>query len=162
MHLKIPIPSCSLNTKPCTGVSRGAVPDDYYTIPIGKARLVQEGEELSVITYGMGVHMGSPASQLGIDARILDLRSLVPLDYEAISETVQATGKVLVLHEDTLTGGIGAEISAWINEHLFEYLDAPVMRCASLNTLFRLRKSLEEQFLPTARLQTVMLELQEY
>ena len=82
----------------------GAVPDDYYTIPIGKARLVQEGEELSVITYGMGVHWATrAASQLGIDARILDLRSLVPLDYEAISETVQATGKVLVLHEDTLT-----------------------------------------------------------
>ena len=141
----------------------GAVPDDYYTIPIGKARLVQEGEELSVITYGMGVHWATrAASQLGIDARILDLRSLVPLDYEAISETVQATGKVLVLHEDTLTGGIGAEISAWINEHLFEYLDAPVMRCASLNTPVPFAKSLEEQFLPTARLQTVMLELQEY
>ncbi|HQU40822.1 MAG TPA: transketolase C-terminal domain-containing protein, partial [Chitinophagales bacterium] len=65
-------------------------------------------------------------------------------------------------HEDTLTGGIGAEISAWINEHLFEYLDAPVMRCASLNTPVPFAKSLEEQFLPTARLQTVMLELQEY
>ena len=93
----------------------GDVPDDYYTIPIGKAAKVQEGDELSIITYGMGVHWSVKASKdLDVDADIIDLRSLAPLDTDAIAESVKKTGKALVVHEDTLTGGIGAEISAWI------------------------------------------------
>lgn len=141
----------------------GPVPDDYFTIPIGKARTVQSGEELTIITYGMGVHWAAKAAdELGIDAEILDLRSLVPLDYEAISMAVRKTGKVLVLHEDTLTGGIGAEISAWINEHLFEHLDAPVMRCASLDTPIPFAIPLEQNFLASSRLAAVLEQLSSY
>lgn len=141
----------------------GPVPDDYFTIPIGKARTVQSGEELTIITYGMGVHWAvKAADELGIDAEILDLRSLVPLDYEAISMAVRKTGKVLVLHEDTLTGGIGAEISAWINEHLFEHLDAPVMRCASLDTPIPFAIPLEQNFLASSRLAAVLEQLSSY
>lgn len=139
------------------------VPDDDYTLPIGKAALAAEGEELSIITYGSGVHWAlKAAEELGIDADVLDLRTLLPLDYDAITETVKKTGKVLVLHEDTLTGGIGAEISAWISEHLFEYLDAPVKRCAGLDTPVPFASSLEQQFLPTARLKETLEELMGY
>ena len=136
------------------------IPDDYYTVPIGKANLVREGSELSVITYGMGVHWAIKAiEKLNLSADILDLRSLIPLDYDAIAETVKKTGKVLVLHEDTLTGGIGAEISAWINEHLFENLDAPVMRCASLDTPVPFSLELEENFLAGKRIEESLKKL---
>jgi 2-oxoisovalerate dehydrogenase E1 component len=141
----------------------GPVPDDYYTIPIGQARTAQSGEELTIITYGMGVHWAMKAAQdMEVDAEILDLRSLIPLDYEAISTAVRKTGKVLVLHEDTLTGGIGAEISAWINEHLFEHLDAPVMRCASLDTPIPFAIPLEQNFLASSRLAAVIQQLAAY
>jgi 2-oxoisovalerate dehydrogenase E1 component len=112
------------------------VPDEYYQVPIGKAALVSEGEAACIITYGMGVHwaLQYQAAHSEASISILDLRTLAPLDYEAIEKVVKVTGKVMVLHEDNLTGGIGGEISAWIAEHCFEYLDAPVMRCASLDT----------------------------
>lgn len=129
------------------------VPSAYYTIPIGKARTVQSGEELSIITYGMGVHWALEACEkLQIDADIIDLRSLQPLDYEAIEASVMKTNKVLVLHEDTLTGGIGGELSAYIAEHLFEYLDAPLARVASLDTPVPFAGALEKHFLPQERL----------
>ena len=112
------------------------VPDEYYQIPIGKAALLSTGEEACIITYGMGVLWAKKFQEENLNhaISILDLRTLAPLDYEAIEKVVIATGKALILHEDNLTGGIGGEISAWIAEHCFEYLDAPVMRCASMDT----------------------------
>src|SRR5215471_11043443 len=114
----------------------GPVPEEYYAIEIGKARHVQLGDDISIITYGAGVHWAEEyaAEHLDISFDILDLRTLLPLDYDAIAQAVKRTGRVLLLHEDTLTGGIGGEIAAWIAEHCFSWLDAPVMRCASLDT----------------------------
>ena len=128
--------------------------DDYYTIEIGKARRVREGEQFSIITYGLGVHWAIEYlnTHLKLSADLIDLRSLLPWDQEAVKATVKKTGRVLILHEDTLTGGIGGEISAWIAEHCFEYLDAPVIRCASLDTAIPMNKALEDNFLAKARL----------
>lgn len=139
----------------------GEVPDEYYQIPIGKANFIKKGAEASIITYGMGVVWANQyqRSNPKIDLTILDLRSLTPLDYEAIQEAVALTGKVLILHEDNLTGGIGAEISAWISEHCFEKLDAPVMRCASLDTPIPFNLELEKQYLANSRLHESMERL---
>lgn len=135
----------------------------YFTEEIGKARLVESGSELSIITYGFGVHWAVEACQeLNIDADILDLRSLVPLDYEAIEETVSKTGKVLILHEDCLFGGIAGEISAYISEHMFALLDAPVIRVGSLDTAVPFSKNLEELFLPQKRLRNKLETLRNY
>ena len=132
----------------------GEVPDDYYEIEIGKARHVREGDEVSIITYGSGVHWADDyaAEHPEISIDILDLRTLAPLDYFAIREAVQRTGRVLLLHEDTLIGGIGGEIAAWIGEHCVDLLDAPVMRCASLDTPVPFNAELEQNFLAKARL----------
>ncbi len=139
------------------------IPDDYYTIEIGKAKTVREGTQVSIITYGMGVHWAKKiVEEEGIDAEIIDLRTLLPLDFDAISETVRKTGRVIVLHEDTLFGGIGGEISAYISEHLFEYLDAPVMRCASLDTPVPFASVLEQKFLPVERFKEKLQELLQY
>ena len=101
----------------------GDVPTEYYTTEIGKANLISEGNDLSIITYGMGVHWATAScEELGIEADIVDLRTLLPLDYETIKKSVEKTNKVLILHEDTLLGGIGGELSAYISEHLFEHL----------------------------------------
>lgn len=142
----------------------GPVPAEYYEIEIGKARLVQEGEQLSIITYGAGVHWSTDyaAQHPDLSLNILDLRTLLPLDYEAIREAVAKTGKVLLLHEDTLTGGIGAEIAAWISEHCFEWLDAPVMRCASLDTAVPFNIELEKNFLAKSRLDEYVQKLIRY
>ncbi|MFM7022638.1 MAG: thiamine pyrophosphate-dependent enzyme [Flavobacteriales bacterium] len=139
------------------------VPEGYYTTPIGKAALVKGGGKVSVITYGMGVHWALKAiEKTGISADVLDLRTLLPLDTEAIFTSAKKTGKVLVLHEDTLLGGIGAEISAMITENCFEYLDAPVMRVASLDTPVPFNAELEKQFLGESRLLEKMKELVGY
>ena len=139
------------------------IPDEYYTVKIGKAALVKEGEQLSIITYGMGVHWAVKAvEELGISADILDLRTLLPWDQEAVKATLKKTGKVIFLHEDTLTGGIGAEICAWISEHCFTLLDAPVMREGSLDTPVPFAPSLEKQFLPVDRFKKKLKELAEY
>lgn len=139
------------------------IPDDYYTIEIGKAALAAEGTDISIITYGMGVHWAKAAiEKMNISADVLDLRSLQPIDYEAIAQTVKKTGKVLLLHEDTLFGGIGGELSAHISEHLFEHLDAPVVRVASLDTPVPFAVSLEKTFLATARLEERLQFLIEY
>jgi len=142
----------------------GFVPDDYYTIPIGKARQVQEGEDFSIITYGAGVHwaMEYAAQHPEYSIDILDLRSLLPIDYEAVAASVGRTGKVLLLHEDTLIGGIGGELAAWIAEHCFESLDAPVMRCASLDTPYPFAKALENNFLAKGRLGDTVATLMAY
>lgn len=139
----------------------GLVPDGYYTTEIGKAALVQPGEDISIITWGSGVHwaLDYAGQHPGLSIGILDLRTLLPLDYPAIQEIVAATGKVLILHEDTLTGGFGAEISAWIAEHCFSLLDAPVMRCASLDTPVPFADSLEKNFLAKARLDKYIRQL---
>jgi len=130
----------------------GMVPEGFYTTEIGKARQVREGSDVSIITYGLGVRWAQQlADEMNISADILDLRSLVPVDYEAVEKTVKKTNRVLILHEDTLFGGIGGEISAWISEHLFEYLDAPVMRAASLDTPVPFAIPLEQNFFPVER-----------
>ncbi|MEO8404075.1 MAG: transketolase C-terminal domain-containing protein, partial [Chitinophagaceae bacterium] len=142
----------------------GPVPEGYYEIEIGKARHVREGEEVSIITYGAGVHWAEDfaAENPGISVDILDLRTLLPLDYIAIRNAVQRTGRVLVLHEDTLTGGIGGEIAAWIGENCFGMLDAPVMRCASLDTPIPFSVILENNFLARSRLAESVHKLMNY
>lgn len=142
----------------------GPVPADYYEIEIGKARHVREGDELSIITYGSGVHWAEDyaAEHPEISIDILDLRTLLPLDYMAIRAAVNRTGRVLLLHEDSLTGGIGGEIAAWIAENCFDLLDAPVMRCGSLDTPIPFNIELEHNFLAKSRLHSVVGKLISY
>ncbi len=132
----------------------GQVPDEYYEIEIGKARHVQAGDDISVITYGAGVHWALEYAEKNqhVSLDILDLRTLLPLDFEAIRKAVGRTGKVLILHEDNLTGGIGGEIAAWVAEHCFDKLDAPVKRCASMDTPIPFNIELEKNFMAYSRL----------
>lgn len=139
------------------------IPEDYYNIEIGKAKVVNEGNDILIITYGLGVHWAEEIIQKEkISATIIDLRTLLPFDKETISNYVKKIGKVLILHEDTLTGGIGAEISAFISENFFEYLDAPIYRVGSLDTPIPFAKQLEENFLPKIRFQKKLKQLIEY
>ncbi|HEY1024995.1 MAG TPA: dehydrogenase E1 component subunit alpha/beta [Sphingobacteriaceae bacterium] len=140
------------------------VHDEHYLTEIGKARLIKEGEQISIITYGLGVHWALEylSQHPEISADLLDLRSLQPWDIQAVEATVRKTGKALILHEDTLTSGFGAEISAHIAEHCFQYLDAPVMRCASLDTAIPMNKALEDNFLAKARLGELVEKLASY
>lgn len=137
--------------------------DDYYTTEIGKANLVKIGSKASIITYGMGVHWAKEiAEKHNLDVDILDLRTLLPLDYDAIYETARKTGRVIILHEDCLTGGIGGELSALIAENCFESLDAPVMREGSLDTPVPFDGDLEINFMPKQRFETKLLSLINY
>lgn len=141
----------------------GEVPEDYYIIEIGKSNLVKEGDDISIITYGMGVHWAIEiVGELNISVDILDLRSLMPWDKEAVKRTVKKTGKVIILHEDCLTGGIGGEISAWISENCFEYLDSPIIRSASLDTPVPFSANLEKNFLPKERFKEQLKKLIQY
>jgi len=128
------------------------LPAGDYTVPIGKAKVFREGRDLSIITYGAMVWTALEAaeklSQEGVAAEIIDLRTLLPLDEETILESVKKTSKALVLHEDTLTGGIGGEIAARIMEKAFEWLDAPVVRVAAPDTPIPYSPPLEDAFLP--------------
>jgi 2-oxoisovalerate dehydrogenase E1 component beta subunit len=130
------------------------VPDDDYIVPLGKAALKREGRDLSIVTFGAMVHTALDAATKlaadGVEAEVLDLRSLAPLDREAILETVAKTNRVLLLHEATLTGGIGGELAAIIGEEAFEYLDAPIMRVASADAPVPYSPPLEAAFLPNA------------
>ncbi len=130
------------------------VPEGYYTVPIGPARQVQEGSDISVITYGMGVHwaLEIQAQMPDVSLDIVDLRTLLPWDKEAVRASVARTNRVIVIHEDCLSGGIGAEVAAWISEECFQLLDAPVMRAGSLDTPVPFSQALEENFLPRRRL----------
>ena len=130
------------------------VPDGYYTLPFGKAHRLRAGNDFSIITYGLGVHWALQYldAHPELSADLIDLRTLLPLDTETIFESVCKTGKALVLHEDCMTGGFGGEISARITENCFESLDAPVLRCASLDTPVPFNAKLEENFLASARL----------
>lgn len=142
----------------------GHVPEGWYTQPIGEASLVREGTGLSIVTYGMGVHWALEAldAMPHLSADVVDLRTLLPWDKERVLESARKTGKVLLLHEDTLTGGIGGEISATIMEECFRDLDAPVMRLASIDTAIPFSKALEDQFLPKQRLKAKLEELAAY
>jgi 2-oxoisovalerate dehydrogenase E1 component len=142
----------------------GPLPQNYFTLEIGKAKVVRAGTDISVITYGAGVHWATAMADQNPDIsfHILDLRTLLPLDYDAIREAVSKTGRVVILHEDTLTGGIGGEIGAWIGEHCFEMLDAPVFRCASLDTAVPFNIELEKNFLANSRLQEAVSKTMAY
>lgn len=140
------------------------VPDEYYEIEIGKARVVRQGEDISVITYGSGVHwiLDHAQHHPEVSFDILDLRTLLPFDTEAIRASVARTGKVLILHEDTLTGGIGGEIAAWIAEHCFTLLDAPIVRCASLDTPVPFNIDLEKNFMAYTKLDEAVNKLMSF
>jgi 2-oxoisovalerate dehydrogenase E1 component beta subunit len=130
------------------------VPEDDYTIPIGVADLKREGKDISVITYGMMVHVALEAAdklaQEGISLEVLDLRSIVPMDKDAIKRSVEKTSKAIMLYEDTKTGGVGAEIAAMLAEELFDFLDGPIVRVAAADTPIPFAATLEEEFVPDA------------
>ncbi|MFI5253476.1 MAG: alpha-ketoacid dehydrogenase subunit beta [Bacteroidota bacterium] len=134
---------------------KAEIPDDDFLVPIGKADIKRTGIDLSVITYGTGVHWALEAAEVlskeGVQVEILDLRTLQPLDTDAMLTTVKKTGKVLILHEDNLTGGIGGEIAAIIADRAFSYLDAPVKRMGACDTPVPFAPPLEEYFLPNAQ-----------
>jgi len=133
---------------------RGEVPEEDYIVPLGKADIKRQGRDVSVITYGVGVHLALEASERlaseGIDVEILDLRTILPLDTDAIKASVVRTSKVLILHEDNKTGGIGAEVAALIADECFEELDGPIMRLAAADTHIPYAPALEEAILPNA------------
>lgn len=140
------------------------IPDDYYTLPFGKARMVKEGNQLSIVTYGLGVHWAIEYldKHPEISADLIDLRTLLPLDTETIYASVRKTGKVIILHEDCITGGIGGEISSLIMENCFEHLDAPVLRCGSLDTPVPFNANLEKNFLANNRFGQMIDKLKSY
>jgi 2-oxoisovalerate dehydrogenase E1 component len=140
------------------------VPESYYTLPFGKASLLKTGDSITVVTYGAGVHWALEALDANpeISADLIDLRTLQPLDIEAIYQSVEKTGKCMIVQEDSLFGGIASDIAALVMEHCFEFLDAPVRRVGSLETPIPFAKQLEEQYLPKARIQEVLKELLAY
>ncbi|MEX2115280.1 MAG: dehydrogenase E1 component subunit alpha/beta [Bacteroidota bacterium] len=142
----------------------GPVPDEYYTIPLGQASVVQEGADITLVTYGLGVHWALEVSrefkESGIE--IIDLRTLLPWDRETVFASVRKTNRCLVLHEDTLVGGFGGEIGSSIQEECFRFLDAPVMRLGSLETPVPFNTELEKQFLAKSRLNGKLTELLSY
>ena len=142
----------------------GEVPSDYYTLPFGQARRIRKGSAVTVVSYGAGVHWALETLEKHpeIDADLLDLRTLQPLDTAAIFASVQKTGRLIILQEDSLFGGIASDISALVTERCFEYLDAPIFRSASLETPVPFAKQLEENYLPKKRFETALLELVAY
>lgn len=141
----------------------GMVPDAYYTLPIGKARICKAGEEATIVTYGAPVHWAMELAQTeGYDLEIIDLRTLLPWDQETVFASVRKTGRVMVLHEDTLTGGIGAEIAAAIAEACFQHLDAPVVRAGALDTPVPFSVPLEQEFLGKERFKNKLKSLLGY
>jgi len=140
------------------------VPEGYYSLPFGKAAIVREGAALSIITYGMGVHWALKYAEdnPSVDIEIIDLRTLSPLDTQTIYESVKKTNKALILHEDNLTGGIGGELSSLIQENCFQYLDAPVKRCASLDSPVPFDADKEVQFMANSRLEAAVEQLLNY
>jgi 2-oxoisovalerate dehydrogenase E1 component beta subunit len=133
---------------------KGEVPDGDYTVPIGVADIKRNGDDLTIITYGMMLHLALEAAEIvaredGVETEVVDLRTVRPLDTEAILTSARKTGKVLILHEDNLTGGIGGEIAALIAEHAFEYLDGPIMRLAGPDVpAMPFAPTLEDAFMP--------------
>lgn len=140
------------------------VPEGYYNIPFGEANVLREGSEVSIVTYGMGVHWALDflKANSDIEADLIDLRTLVPLDMETVFNSVKKTGKVIILHEDCLFGGLGGEIAAQISEHCFEYLDGPVVRVGSMDTPVPFAVELENEFLPKQRFEEKLKTLLKY
>jgi len=140
------------------------VPKDYYTLPFGKASLIKEGTDVTIISFGAGVHwaLETLAKNPEIKADLLDLRTLQPMDWDAIYTSVKKTNKVIILQEDTLFGGVASDISAMIMENCFEHLDAPVRRVGSLESAIPFMKSLEDQYLPKVRFEKELKELLAY
>jgi len=144
------------------------LPEGDFTVPIGPAELRLEGRDLSLITYGGTMHQALDAARIvekedGLKVEVLDLRTLLPLDREAILATARKTGKVLIAHEDRLTGGIGGEVAAIIAEHAFDYLDGPIRRVAALDTHVAFSPPLEEYILPnTNKIVEAIRELAAY
>jgi 2-oxoisovalerate dehydrogenase E1 component len=140
------------------------VAEGYFALPFGKARVVTEGDKLTLVTYGLGVHWGlevlKEEKYAGVE--LIDLRTLAPLDYNTVMTSVKKTGRVVVLHEDSLTGGIGGELASRITEECFEYLDAPVTRCASLDTPIPFNAGLEINFMANNRLRTTLDKVLSY
>lgn len=141
--------------------AKGEVPDDDYVVPIGEAAIRREGRDISLISYGsmapVSLEAAGNLAKDGVEVEVIDLRSLLPFDKETILRSVKKTNKAMIVHEATLTGGIGAEISATITREAFEYLDAPVIRVASIDTPVPFSPPLEEYFMPNAQKVTVAL-----
>jgi 2-oxoisovalerate dehydrogenase E1 component len=142
----------------------GDVPKDYYTLPFGKANLLRKGASISIVTYGAGVHWASEVLEKhpNIEADLVDLRTLQPLDMDTVYTSVKKTGKLIILQEDTLFGGIASDISAMVMEECFRYLDAPIKRVGSLETPVPFAKELEENYLPKQRFESALLNLYAY
>lgn len=163
-----PDPVLFLEHKKCYRLIKGDVPAEDYRIPIGKADIKRAGRDLTVISYGLMLHYCLEAAEElaheGIDAEVLDLRTLRPLDGEAILASVRKTSKALIVHEDNLTGGLGGEIAALISQHAFEHLDGPVMRvCAPDVPAMPYSQPLEAAFMPSpAKIADAMRELAAY
>ena len=140
------------------------VPTDYYTLPLGKAALIKEGTEVTIISFGAAVHwaLDTLDKNSAISADVLDLRTLQPLDTEAIFKSVKKTGRAIIYQEDSMFGGVASDISAMIMEECFQYLDAPVKRVASLDSPIPFTKALEDQYLPKGRFEKELLALLEY
>jgi 2-oxoisovalerate dehydrogenase E1 component len=140
------------------------VPKDYYTIPLGKAALLKEGEDVTIIAFGASVHWALETLSLNpeISADLIDLRTLQPMDKDTVYKSVRKTNKVIIVQEDSMFGGIASDISAMIMEECFEYLDGPVKRVASLDTPIPFTKALEDQYLPRGRFETALKELMAY
>lgn len=147
---------------------KGEVPEGDVTVPIGKGEVKREGEDATVLTYGSTVHFSLEAAETvshedGRETKVVDLRTLLPLDRDLILESVRATGKVLIVHEDTLTGGVGGEVAALIAEHAFQYLDAPVKRLGALDAPVPFAPTLESAHLPdTGRIVQALRDLIRY
>jgi 2-oxoisovalerate dehydrogenase E1 component len=146
--------------------AKGPVPEGYYTVPIGEARLAREGRDATVVTYGAGVAWALDAAaelaREGREVEVLDLRSLLPWDVDAVVRSVAKTGRCLVLHEAPLTGGFGGEVAASVGREAFEWLDAPVARLGALDTPVPFARALEAQFSPKGRLLPALRELLAY
>jgi 2-oxoisovalerate dehydrogenase E1 component len=143
---------------------RQEVPTNYYTIPFGKAAFLQEGNEISIVTYGAAVHWAIEAllefPDLSVD--LIDLRTLQPMDIETVFNSVKKTGRVLIINEDSIFGSIASDIAAQIAEECFEYLDAPIMRLGSMETPIPFTQNLENQYLPKNRINEKLKELMAY
>lgn len=142
----------------------GDVPKEYYTLPFGKAQLLRQGEDITIVSFGAGVHWALETLEKHpeVQADLIDLRTLQPLDSETIFSSVKKTGKLIILQEDTLFGGIASDISAMVTENCFEYLDGPIQRVGSLETPVPFAKNLEENFLPKKRFEATLLSLLAY
>ncbi|HEX9369367.1 MAG TPA: alpha-ketoacid dehydrogenase subunit beta [Roseiflexaceae bacterium] len=163
-----PDPVLFLEHKKCYRLIKGEVPDEDYRVPIGRADVKRRGRDLTVITYGLMLHYSLEAAaelaREGVEAEVLDLRTLRPLDVDAILASVRKTSKVLIVHEDNLTGGLGGELAALIGQHAFEHLDGPIMRlCAPDVPAMPYSKPLEEVFMPSpAKIADAMRKLAAY